>query len=321
MPPPLWPVGQSRPAEAPSTEAGVTADEQYRLLWREVAVALLKFSVLGLRDDTGDALVARAAEARDRFRAALDAVSRARPRFAHVAHAALVPLCGKVLDRMDSIVEAMSRSDARAVLLELRGLESTMDEIRRLDMQLRAPGVAMRLGTRLEARGDAAFIATVQSHVAAIAATEIGRGLLDALDRSSFAVIILQSRPGPEVDDRGGNVAWALPGQFIGRDGAPGSGAEALVLYNPDRWRVGPPIADPASGRTALMTRPPEVGLFRQLFHAWRATTGTTPAGEGIDAGGTRKPLYELEAARYADAFAEQLLRARQASGEAERAS
>lgn len=288
----------------------VEAAERYDAVWREVALAMLGFSLLGLRPETGQELAAESARARDAFAVALHAVEATAPPNADPVREPLLNLCREALEAMSGVVGGHEQEDGTRIETALRRLDDVMQRIRLLGMSARQPQGAVRVRQRIAVKGDATFVGKVLAHFATLEVTPRARALLDAIDQTAFQLMIVESPMDEAVLDRGMNAAWALPGELMRADGAPGGGSPTLIFYNPERWRVGP-ILDDAPGQRVWDTRPPEAGLFRMLFHAWRSLTGTTPPGEGVDAQGARRPLAELEALRYELAFREELARSR----------
>ncbi|MBZ4421310.1 M91 family zinc metallopeptidase [Myxococcus sp. RHSTA-1-4] len=124
------------------------------------------------------------------------------------------------------------------------------------------------LGSSIVIEGDAAFQARVQSDLDALRSTPEGRAMLMALDNSGHTTTIrLQTQP------EKGNSAGATdrPNAWLQPDGTPGSGSDAVINYLPERISL---------GGEDWQNRPPLVGLFHEMVHAYNYVTGTLADGQ-----------------------------------------
>ncbi len=124
------------------------------------------------------------------------------------------------------------------------------------------------LGSSIIIEGDAAFQARVRSDLDALRSTPEGRRMLQALDDSGHTTTIrLQTNPAQ------GNTASATDGTntWLQPDGTPGSGSNAIINYYPERISL---------GGEEWQNRPPIVGLFHEMVHAYNYTTGTLAPGQ-----------------------------------------
>jgi hypothetical protein len=123
-------------------------------------------------------------------------------------------------------------------------------------------------GSSIVIEGDAAFQARVQSDLDALRSTPQGREMLTALDNSGHTTTIrLQTNAAQ------GNTAGATDGTnaWLKADGTPGSGSDAVINYYPERISL---------GGEDWQNRPPVVGLFHEMVHAYNYTTGTLAPGQ-----------------------------------------
>lgn len=122
-------------------------------------------------------------------------------------------------------------------------------------------------GSTIQVQGDAAFQARVQSDLDALRSLPAGRELLLAMDNSGHSVTIQPSADGTNS---------AVPGDEVNNlvrpDGTPGPGTSATVSYNPERTALG-------GGTDEWRTRPPLVGFFHEMVHAYTFVTGTEVPG------------------------------------------
>ncbi|WP_177233538.1 M91 family zinc metallopeptidase [Stigmatella erecta] len=135
-----------------------------------------------------------------------------------------------------------------------------------LDTRSRAGGVP---GSSITVEGDAAFKARVQSDLDVLRSTPKGREMLLALDNSGHTTTVRQA-PAAE-----GNSAQPTdrPNAWLNPDGTPGTGSDAYINYNPERTVLG-------GGAEDWRTRPPIVGFFHEMVHAYNYATGTLALGE-----------------------------------------
>ena len=124
------------------------------------------------------------------------------------------------------------------------------------------------LGSSITVEGDAAFQARVQSDLDALRSTPQGRAMLLALDNSGHTTTIRL-----QTDPEKGNSAGATDrdNAWLQADGTPGSGSDAYVNYLPERISL---------GSEEYRNRPPVVGLFHELVHAYNYVTGTLADGK-----------------------------------------
>ncbi|MBI5545708.1 MAG: type III secretion system effector protein [Deltaproteobacteria bacterium] len=128
-------------------------------------------------------------------------------------------------------------------------------------------------GTSLSINGDAAFQERVRKDLEVLRSYPSGRELLTALDKSGKSTAIEPTTSG--------NTAWVKGDRYSTYqlpDGSQNEGASALVRYNPDLEMIG-------GGTEPWMKRPPAVGLFHELVHAYDYEYGSLPDGytEGVD--------------------------------------
>jgi hypothetical protein len=126
-------------------------------------------------------------------------------------------------------------------------------------------------GSSIQIRGDAEFQARVESDLDALRSLPAGREMLLELDNSGHTTTI-EPTTGGNMAFPANNDVWLQP------DGSPGPGADATIRYNTSRVILG-------GGAEDWMTRPPVIGLFHEMVHAYNFTTGTLPPGYS---GGTR---------------------------------
>ncbi|MBN1210728.1 MAG: alkaline phosphatase [Myxococcaceae bacterium] len=136
-------------------------------------------------------------------------------------------------------------------------------------------------GSSITVSGDPDFQARVESDLEALRSTPAGREMLYALDNSGRTTTIVQTDEGNAAGPSNGDDADLRP------DGTPGPGTDSTVWYNPSRTSL---------GGEDWMTRPPLVGLFHELVHAYNFNTGTWPNGEVVQPNGTVVNNGEREA-------------------------
>jgi hypothetical protein len=130
------------------------------------------------------------------------------------------------------------------------------------EVSLSSTGV---LGRSLTVEGDAAFQARVQSDLEALRSIPAGRELLQAMDQSGHTTTIRQTAEGNSAS------ATDRPNAWLKADGTPGSGSDAVINYNLERT---------ALGSEDWQVRPPQVGFFHEMVHAYNYVTGTLAPGE-----------------------------------------
>lgn len=125
------------------------------------------------------------------------------------------------------------------------------------------------VGTSVEVEGSPEFQARVESDLDALRSIPSGREMLSALDASGHKTTIVQQAPEDGNKARPTNRANAE----LRDDGTPGPGTDATILYHPERSVLG-------GGAEDWMVRPPMIGLFHEMVHAYNYVTGTLPKGE-----------------------------------------
>ncbi|WP_164019595.1 M91 family zinc metallopeptidase [Pyxidicoccus trucidator] len=141
------------------------------------------------------------------------------------------------------------------------------DTVTTVDLSTRnAAGNAV--GSSVTVEGDAAFQARVQSDLDALRSMPAGQEMLLALDNSGHTTTIRQAASGD------GNSAGATdrPNAWLQADGTPGTGSDAYINYNPERTVLG-------GGAEEWQNRPPIVGFFHEMVHAYNYATGTLAPG------------------------------------------
>ncbi|WP_375772155.1 M91 family zinc metallopeptidase [Archangium gephyra] len=121
-------------------------------------------------------------------------------------------------------------------------------------------------GSSITIEGDAAFQERVQADLDVMRSTPEGRAMLLALDNSGHTTTIRQAAPGA------GNSANSTDraNVWLQADGTPGSGGDAIIDYNLERISL---------GGEDWQNRPPLVGLFHEMVHAYNYVTGTLAPG------------------------------------------
>lgn len=121
------------------------------------------------------------------------------------------------------------------------------------------------VGSSVSITGSADFRARVESDLDAMRSLPIGQELLRGLDDSGKKTTIRETS--------GGNSAGGtkFSDGFMTTDGKPGPGTDSQVNYNTSRTSL---------GNEEWMTRPPVVGLFHELVHAYDMVNGTLAPGE-----------------------------------------
>ncbi|MFP2927537.1 M91 family zinc metallopeptidase [Pyxidicoccus sp. 3LG] len=134
-----------------------------------------------------------------------------------------------------------------------------------LDTRNAAGGVA---GSSVTVEGDAAFQERVQSDLDALRSIPAGQEMLLALDNSGHSTTIRQAAA------TDGNSAGATDraNAWLQADGTPGKGSDAYINYNPERTVLG-------GGAEEWQNRPPIVGFFHEMVHAYNYVTGTLAPG------------------------------------------
>lgn len=136
-------------------------------------------------------------------------------------------------------------------------------------------------GSSLETSADATFVQRFACDIETLRSVPPGRQLLTALDDAGHVTTVVQSWLGNSVsfDD------WD-PVFLVGGAGSavPGAGSSSGVYYCPSKMML-------YDGALPWERRPPIVGLWHELVHAWNAATGTCQPG--FDAAGTR--ILELQ--------------------------
>ena len=133
-------------------------------------------------------------------------------------------------------------------------------------------------GTELRVAGGATFRQQVDSDITALLSLPAGRRLLAAIDDARPRVMI-------ERSDHGDQTTILVPAAaFLQAGGLLGSGSASTISYDPFETVID-------GGTEAWQVRPPLVGLFHELVHAYNAATGTLQPGK---AGGVFK--LELQA-------------------------
>jgi hypothetical protein len=122
-----------------------------------------------------------------------------------------------------------------------------------------------KLGSSISITGNANFRARVESDLDAIRSMPIGQELLKGLDDSGKKTTIQETS--------GGNSAGGTKFMdgFMTADGKRGPGTDSQVNYNTTRTSL---------GNEDWMTRPPVVGFFHELVHAYDMVNGTLAPGE-----------------------------------------
>ncbi len=122
-----------------------------------------------------------------------------------------------------------------------------------------------KVGSSVTITGSANFRARVESDMDAMRSLPIGQELLRGLDGSGKKTTIQETS--------GGNSAGGTKFMdgFMTPDGKRGPGTDSQVNYNTTRTSL---------GNEDWMTRPPVVGLFHELVHAYDITNGTLAPGE-----------------------------------------
>ncbi len=122
-----------------------------------------------------------------------------------------------------------------------------------------------KLGSSISITGNANFRARVESDLDAIRSMPIGQELMKGMDASGKKTTIQETS--------GGNSAGGtrFSDGFMTKDGKPGPGTDSQVNYNTTRTSL---------GNEDWMTRPPVVGFFHELVHAYDMVNGTLAPGE-----------------------------------------
>ncbi|HVG58076.1 MAG TPA: M91 family zinc metallopeptidase [Hyalangium sp.] len=121
------------------------------------------------------------------------------------------------------------------------------------------------LGSSISITGNANFRARVESDLDAIRSMPIGHELLKGMDASGKKTTIQETSAG---NSAGGTK---FSDGFMTADGKPGPGTDSQVNYNTTRTSL---------GNEDWMTRPPVVGFFHELVHAYDMVNGTLAPGQ-----------------------------------------
>lgn len=122
------------------------------------------------------------------------------------------------------------------------------------------------LGSRIIIDGDAKFRQRVEADLELLRSSPDGRQMLAELDRASALGNTVTIRDTYGV--RSNAVESPAASAFFNPDGTPGSGTDAVVRYSPSNHI---PQGSP--------DRPPIVGLYHELSHAYNVVTGTLQPG------------------------------------------
>jgi len=123
------------------------------------------------------------------------------------------------------------------------------------------------------------FIDRLDSDLQALLSLPSGRRLLTSLNATGRTVTLRGAERGNTTTVLDTAAALLQP------DGRFGAGSSSAIAYNVLGTVVG-------SGEEAWMRRPPLVGLYHELVHAWNAATGSLAPGENADG----VPNLELQA-------------------------
>jgi hypothetical protein len=167
---------------------------------------------------------------------------------------------------LDLLVRLLGRGDARRTdelifqLLE-RELKETDEILLPRDARFRAIEKSVRID------GPPRYRDKVELALSQIASTRTGKKLLAGLERTGRQVTIR-----PSLD--GKNHARPLDREDATADidGMRGPGSSGIIRFDPESRRVG-------RGDKAWMRRPPYVGLFHELVHAWDYMHGALEPG------------------------------------------
>ncbi len=134
-------------------------------------------------------------------------------------------------------------------------------------------------GSSVSSVTDPAFAPRFASDMEALRSLPIGRRLLAAIDDARRSVVAAPTS--------GGNATQVLDAAnaYLSAGGVRGGGSGSKVSYDPYRITVG-------AGADPWMKRPPIVGLYHELVHAYNAATGSMQPG--VTTGGVE--LVELQA-------------------------
>ena len=122
-------------------------------------------------------------------------------------------------------------------------------------------------GSTISIEGSEEFRKRVESDLNALRSIPIGREMLMALDNSGHQVTIREEK-------NRGNWAAAINWDkaYAHWGGSPNEGSDVIIGYNRERVVLG-------NGAEDWMSRPPIVGLFHEMVHAYNFTTGTAIQG------------------------------------------
>ena len=121
-------------------------------------------------------------------------------------------------------------------------------------------------GSTIAIIGDADFQMRVESDLEALLSVPIGRSMLTAIDDSSQVVDISQGWSGNFINFDNFYAA------FLNSDGTMGLGSGSHISYNPSKGNL-------YDGSLDWEIRPPIVGLYHEMVHAYNGGTGTLQPG------------------------------------------
>ncbi|MEM3692671.1 MAG: M91 family zinc metallopeptidase [Candidatus Bathyarchaeia archaeon] len=126
--------------------------------------------------------------------------------------------------------------------------------------------VEAHYGSSLVIQGSRAFVDLTIESLNRLMRQPSGRQLIEAINSNSNQVKIQETNKGnkyiPDLED-----AWRQPGD------PPSKGSSGIVEYNPHRTLTG-------DGMEPWETRPPEVGLYHELYHAYEGQRGILTDGD-----------------------------------------
>ena len=121
-------------------------------------------------------------------------------------------------------------------------------------------------GSTIAIIGDADFQMRVDSDLEALLSVPIGRSMLTAIDDSSRVVDISQGWSGNFINFDNFHAA------FLNSDGTKGLGSGSHIYYNTTKGNI-------YDGSLDWQRRPPIVGLYHEMVHAYNGGTGTLQPG------------------------------------------
>lgn len=131
-------------------------------------------------------------------------------------------------------------------------------------------------GTAVNVNGSAEFRERVEADLEMLRSSPLGRQMLNSFDTSGHTVTIEETAGGNSAD-------WSRrttggPHPFLDASGNPGATDDSTIGYNTSRITL--------PGADAWRRRPPVVGLFHEMAHAYDITHGTFQPGtyNGADA-------------------------------------